>query len=188
MLTIATTGHRPNNQYLGGYDLTSNRNMKIMAVLEDYFNDIIKDALFSGETEITFIFGGAIGIDTLGYIVAKNLRDKVYLKGMISIILAMPFENQDGAWFRQEDKDRLRYQRIVADSVVQVDKLPKYAVNYTVGEYHPLKMQKRNEYMVDNSDIVVAVWDGSKKGGTYNCVKYAKANNKKIIHINPKDI
>jgi uncharacterized phage-like protein YoqJ len=48
-------------------------------------------------------------------------------------------------------------------------------------------MQKRNEYMVDNSDIVIAVWDGSK-GGTYNCVKYAEKLGKKIIVINPKEI
>lgn len=31
-------------------------------------------------------------------------------------------------------------------------------------------MQKRNEYMVDLADKVVAVWDGSK-GGTDNCEK-----------------
>lgn len=48
-------------------------------------------------------------------------------------------------------------------------------------------MQKRNEYMTDNSDIVIAVWDGSK-GGTANCVRYAKKLNKEIIVINPKEI
>ena len=47
-------------------------------------------------------------------------------------------------------------------------------------------MQKRNEYMVDNCDLLIAVWDGTS-GGTANCVKYAKATNKHIIFINPKN-
>jgi len=48
-------------------------------------------------------------------------------------------------------------------------------------------MQKRNEYMVDNADIVIAVWDGTK-GGTCNCVRYAKKLGKDIVIINPKEI
>lgn len=41
--------------------------------------------------------------------------------------------------------------------------------------------------MVNNSDIVIAVWNGSK-GGTGNCVNYAKMQKKEIIVINPDDI
>lgn len=56
---------------------------------------------------------------------------------------------------------------------------------YEIGKYYPTKMQKRNMYMVDNSDVVVSVWDGSN-GGTGNCVSYAMNHNKKIINLNPK--
>lgn len=45
-------------------------------------------------------------------------------------------------------------------------------------------MQKRNEYMVDLADRVIAVWDGSK-GGTATCVKYAEKVGKEIIRIEP---
>lgn len=38
--------------------------------------------------------------------------------------------------------------------------------------------------MVDKSDIVIAIWDGSNSG-TGNCVNYAKSKNKKIIKIDP---
>ena len=51
-------------------------------------------------------------------------------------------------------------------------------------EYKPWLMQKRNEYMVDLSDKVAAVWDGSK-GGTGNCVRYAEKCGKEIISIVP---
>lgn len=45
--------------------------------------------------------------------------------------------------------------------------------------------QKRNEWMVDNADMVIAVWDGSS-GGTANCVKYAKKKEVPIWQINPE--
>ena len=51
-------------------------------------------------------------------------------------------------------------------------------------EYKPWLMQKRNEYMVDLADKVIAVWDGSK-GGTGNCVRYAEKCGKEIIRIVP---
>jgi uncharacterized phage-like protein YoqJ len=44
--------------------------------------------------------------------------------------------------------------------------------------------QKRNEWMVDHADIVVAVWDGTP-GGTRNCVKYAQKVGKPIFQIEP---
>jgi len=48
-------------------------------------------------------------------------------------------------------------------------------------------MNDRNEWMVDNSDYVIAVHDGSK-GGTYNCIQYAKKNSKEITTLPPKTL
>lgn len=49
----------------------------------------------------------------------------------------------------------------------------------------PWVYHKRNEHMVDNADICVAVWNGSSKGGTAACVRYAKKKGKRIIQLNP---
>lgn len=43
----------------------------------------------------------------------------------------------------------------------------------------------RNHYMVDNADVLVSVWDGSTKGGTFECTKYAMKKKKPIWHIHP---
>lgn len=51
-------------------------------------------------------------------------------------------------------------------------------------EYNSTVMQQRNEWMLDYSDVMIAVWDGSK-GGTGNCVRYVKSKNKPIIEIRP---
>ncbi len=42
---------------------------------------------------------------------------------------------------------------------------------------------KRNKYMVDHSDIVIAIWNGIKKGGTYNTIAYAQGQGKNVIPI-----
>lgn len=45
--------------------------------------------------------------------------------------------------------------------------------------------QKRNEFMIDLAEIVLAVWDQDKKGGTWNAINYAKKKGKEIIVISP---
>lgn len=42
----------------------------------------------------------------------------------------------------------------------------------------------RDRYMVDNADIVLAVFDGIPAGGTWQTIEYAKQKNKKIIYFN----
>ncbi len=44
-------------------------------------------------------------------------------------------------------------------------------------------MQKRNEYMVDKSNLVLAIWNGDKSGGTWNTIKYAMKKGKNIRYI-----
>jgi hypothetical protein len=44
------------------------------------------------------------------------------------------------------------------------------------------------KYIVDNCDVLFAVWDGAASeglGGTADVVAYAKHRRRKIIHINP---
>lgn len=45
--------------------------------------------------------------------------------------------------------------------------------------------QVRNKWMVDNSDFLISVWDGST-GGTHNCVHYAHKIGVRVYNCNPK--
>ena len=74
---------------------------------------------------------------------------------------AIPFAGQEGRWPISSQE---RYQELM-----------KRAAKVTVvceGGYAAWKMQRRNEYMVKNCQLLVAAWDGST-GGTGNCVAYA---------------
>lgn len=50
----------------------------------------------------------------------------------------------------------------------------------------PWVYMKRNEYMVDRSNFLIAVWDGKTSGGTYSCVKYALKKERPVWRIDPK--
>ena len=71
-----------------------------------------------------------------------------------------------------------------ANKVVRVDRLEGYKIKGLEQDiYHPAKMQKRNEFMVDNCDILIALWNGTS-GGTKNCINYAKKKeNVQIIYL-----
>lgn len=79
----------------------------------------------------------------------------------IPLIAAVPFEGQECRW-PQEAQERYRWILGEAERVVVVCSGPGGRA-----------MQIRNEWMVDNTDRIVALWDGSW-GGTFNCIQYAE--------------
>lgn len=54
--------------------------------------------------------------------------------------------------------------------------------NYSRDSYY-----KRDCYMVDNCDVLLAVWDGYKLGGTWLTVEYAIKQGKEILFI-PREL
>ncbi len=98
------------------------------------------------------VTGGALGWDqALAYAaISQNLPH----------VLALPFEGFESKWPRESQE--FLYSLMTPSEVVFVCE-PGYAA---------WKMQVRNQWMVDNSGSVVALWDGSD-GGTANCVAYA---------------
>lgn len=180
MLRIAFTGHRPNR--LGGYDWNSPKNHKIRTKL---FNTIADIMVSSKEHDFMFISGGALGVDQFAF----DVVNKMTLNNPnIQNIIAVPFKDQPNAWFNKNDINRYKEQLKQADRVIYVDALDEYKRTSTPeGRYSPQKLQIRNAYMVDNCDILIAVWDGSNSG-TGNCVHYAKHKGVKIIQINPREI
>jgi uncharacterized phage-like protein YoqJ len=180
MYKICFTGHRPDK--LGGYNWKTKQNIQLLSKLNEVILSIFET---KGIKETIFIFGGALGIDQMSFSICEQIRNKRKL--YVELVLAIPFEKQDSNWIGAEDKQRYNHQKTVADEVVFVDTIEGYQFNgVPVGEYHVAKMQLRNQWMVDHSDLVIAVFDGTK-GGTGNCINYAKKKNKEILILNPID-
>ncbi len=55
------------------------------------------------------------------------------------------------------------------------------------GHYYSGCMQKRNQYMVDRADLVLAIWNGEEKGGTWNTIKYAQKVCRTVRYITLSD-
>jgi len=154
-MIICGTGHRPNK--LGGYG-------------QDVCDDLIELArkgielintqsilLPSGNMSDSIdaiISGMALGWDQALATAAIQMD--------IKLIAAIPFIGQEKLW-PAESQDIYNSILEKADQVTVICE----------GSYNPSKMQVRNEWMVNKSELVLALWDGTA-GGTYNCVKYAR--------------
>ncbi|MGM9551427.1 MAG: SLOG family protein [Clostridia bacterium] len=60
-------------------------------------------------------------------------------------------------------------------------------VHTVMDSYSIYSYQKRNEWMVDNSSLIIALFTG-KKGGTQNTIKYAEKNGVEIMYATQKPI
>ena len=113
-----------------------------------------------------FISGGAIGVD-MDFAEAV-LQAKKHHKNVV-LEIAVPCRNQDLKWSKDDKK---RYVEILKSA----DHVNILSENYTY-----FCMQKRNEYMVNKSDLVIAFWNGEESGGTWNTINYAKRKSKQLL-------
>ncbi len=157
---VCFTGHRPDK--VGGYDEANEIAEKVKSFLRA---EIIK---LKAEGYLAFISGMALGID-------QWAAEIVLEDPELTLIAAVPCKGQESKW---PESSRARYNEIIKRA---------HRIHYVAESYAPWVMQERNKFMVDKSEIVVAVWDGSS-GGTANCVKYAKAQEKEIRQFNPRSI
>lgn len=137
---------------LGGY--SSEVSDRLMLLARDWM------IAYKPERVIT---GMALGWDQALAQAARSLD--------IPYTAAVPFDGQENAW-------PLNSQILYRDLLVDADDRELVCE----GGYAPWKMQKRNEWMVDHADRVLALWDGSS-GGTANCIAYANKVGKPITNL-----
>ena len=168
MKTCCLTGHCPKGFPWDYADKKCMEHKSYLALLREKVVDLISE----GYTH--FISGGALGADSDFAEIVIDLRKSAYPD--ITLEIAVPCPNQDLKW-RSEDKRRYKKICRAADSV-----------NVISEKYTNFCMQKRNEYMVDQSDFVIVVWNGETQGGTYRTFQYTQRKKKAFIVINLQDL
>jgi len=158
---VGISGHRPPG--LGcGYEIPNPVYDKVYKAIVDKFHELSPEKIISGM---------ALGTDTISCWAAIELN--------IPFIAAVPFEGQDSMW--PDDTKRIfKHLLSLAEKVVIV----------SPGSYAPEKMHTRDRWIIDNSDCLLAVWNGIEKGGTYGTIRYAQKQQKvrpeyKIHRIDP---
>ena len=126
---------------------------------------LVKDRKKLGSTH--FICGMALGCDMYCAEAVIELRKSF---DDITLEAAVPYDGQEAKWSEQNCR---RYRSIL----MQCDTTTLIQDTYTPG-----CMMRRNRYMVDNSNVLIACYNGSS-GGTWNTVRYAMEKDIEIIQV-----
>ena len=147
------TGHRPDKMGLG--------EKEIKPLLEKAIDDAI------AEGYVTFITGMAMGTDIWA---AEIVLERKKTNKDLHLICALPHPNFES---RRSMVEKMRFNKIMknADLVKEIND------HYFTGCY-----QVRNEWMVDKSNFVIAVFNG-QKSWTKNTVDYAKRKGVNVVNV-----
>ena len=114
-----------------------------------------------------YICGMALGSDM--YFAEAVLALRARRRGVI-LEAAIPCLGQDEYW---DAHSRARYERLLAEC----DECTVISHRYTYD-----CMERRNQYMVEKSGTVVAVFSGGR-GGTFNTIRYALQLGRRVIEL-----
>jgi uncharacterized phage-like protein YoqJ len=157
------TGHNPQS-----LPFRFNENTQLCIALNEALKkEIVK---MIEENFVTyFISGMAIGAELYAAKIVLDLKkqySQLFLEGALSC------ETQANNW---REKYREQYFNILAECDKTILLQTHYSDNC---------IQKQNEYIVNNSDYIIAVWNG-KPYGTGKTVKYAQSKGLEITKIDP---
>lgn len=159
----AFTGHHP-KKFPWKYDEKDERCTMLKAVLIEQ----IEKLTAAGVTD--YYTGMALGVDTWAAMAVLALRER---NRAVKLHCILPCEGQEITWTVPA---QVRYKSILseADSVEYVKRI-----------YDGKCMLERNQRLVDSAGILLAVYNGEKRGGTAATVRYALKAGRKIICIIP---
>ena len=147
------TGHRPEKLRKSERDIRSELEKQIKQAVADGFT--------------TFITGMARGTDIIAGEIVLQLRTE---KFPVRLICASPYPGFEEGWSNAWQK---RYRNIIETADL---------VRYISASYSRSCFQNRNEWMVNHSSRVIAVFNG-QPSGTKNTIDYAHRQGVPVIQI-----
>ncbi len=160
MKTCCFSGHRPEKLPWGANE----RDPRCVRLKEEL--DCHLEGLYLAGVR-HFICGMARGCDFYFAEAVLALRSRY---ADVTLEAALPCDTQAQSWRAEE---RRRYDHLLAESDT---------VSFVAHRYSPGCMQRRNEYMVENAGVLLAVFNGTA-GGTMNTILYARRKGLKLITV-----
>ena len=163
---LGLTGHRPKK--LGNvYDLNDPRWQNFMQDLNQVLEQRIQEYGY-----VECHSGMALGADMAWALVIQSARERY--PGQVKFVADIPNPDQPAKWTSPETV------ALFYDLVDNADERVTYAPTYTKE-----CLNDRNIGMIDHSDEVIALWDGTASG-TGHAVAYAESLNKFIKVLHPE--
>jgi len=166
MKTCCFTGHRPKT-LPWGYNETDLRCVSFKSKIKFKLENLIVENGYD-----KFISGMAMGADMICAEVVLSLK---ILYPHIKLECAVPNYAFTENW---RDEEVRKFSSILT----RADNIRYVSANKV---YSRRDLMLRNIYMVDASELVIAVYIEGESGGTRNTIDYAASKNKEIIIIEP---
>ena len=169
--SVFFTGHRPPD--LGGWneDNETARNVKA------WLYQAIERAYLRGKR--TFISGLATGTDMWAGEAVILLKQEKY--NDIQLFAAIPFPSQAVKWAEFNKQRHKRLTQECNSHVVLRPDPPPDSAKWIWAQY----LHERNQWMVNNGSVGIAVWIGKEQGGTWDALKKAKIAGRPVLRYNP---
>lgn len=163
MAVCMFTGHRPKGLPFG-YNERDSRCKKLKKILKKLIVHKIQE-----EDTTEFLSGMALGTDMFAAEIVLELKRKYR---DITLTAVLPYRTQAARWNKEAIA---RYEHILAmcDKIIVLQ-----------DEYTQSCMHKRNLYMVEHSNSVIAVWSGAE-GGTANTIRFAIDRHLPVTVLDP---
>jgi uncharacterized phage-like protein YoqJ len=147
----AFTGHRP--------EKLNRSESEVKAGLKDAIEQSIADGF------LVFFSGMARGVDLWA---AEIVLEEKQRNRNIQLVCVIPYEGFERRW-------SVNWQNLYHSVLNRAD-----FVRFVGEQYSPNIFQRRNEWMVDHTTRLIAVYNGTP-GGTRNTIEYARAKNVRIV-------
>ena len=167
MNTCAIIGHRP-TRFKFKYKENNTGCKRLKKRLHDQFISLYEQGVRR------FMIGGGLGVDIWSGEILLKLKEQPEYDG-IELIVVLPHPDHDARW---DQRSKTRLASLLSQSAECV----------TVGmQVDAESYYKRNRYLVDHSDCLLAVYDNDRtvRSGTGQTVQYAEKLGKPIILIHP---
>ena len=159
----AFTGYRP-AKLPWGYDEGDARCLEFRFRLREALECLI------GRGYVDYLSGGALGFDLMAAEAVLSLREKY---PWVRLVMVIPFDGQADRW---SEAQRRRWQAVIEAS----DRVVHISDSYDRGVFF-----RRNHYLVEHADLLLAAFDG-KPGGTAGTVAYARRHGTRVVRLLPE--
>ncbi len=150
---ICFTGHRPEKLKRSKQDIIKDLESQIRRAIADGLN--------------VFISGMSRGVDLWAAKIILKIRDS---GENVKLICAVPYKDFEINWSYEWQQE---YRNVLKSADF---------IKYICNDYNDLCFKIRNEWMVNHSSQVIAVFNG-RSGGTKNTINYAKCIGVTVVYI-----
>ena len=163
-MIVSLTGHRPDK--ISGW--AEARGAIEVAIRKSLAEEIQRLVNEQGAT--TFMSGMAPGFDLWAADEVLRLRAERKIGESVRLVLAVPYPDFDRSFASEY---RALYESVMANAD---------EVIYVSPGYHRGCYTRRNDFLTESADLVLAYYEGSEGGTRYTCRKAEKVG-KKVINI-----